>query len=49
MPLDVVVHRIDPTASNPYAQQNAAGFQSSIVLITANEYATAVTLSREAG
>ncbi len=48
VPLDVVVHRIDPTASNPYVQQNAAGFRSSIVLITAEEYATAVALSHEA-
>jgi hypothetical protein len=48
VPLDVVVHRIDPTASNPYVQQNAAGFRSSIVLITAEEYATAVALSLEA-
>ena len=47
VPLDVVVHRIDPTASNPYVQQNAAGFRSSIVLITAEEYATVVTLSHE--
>lgn len=48
VPLDVVVHRIDPKASNPYVQQNAAGFGSSIVLITAKEYATAVALSQEA-
>ena len=48
VPLDVVVHRIDPAASNPYVQQNAAGFRSSIVLITAEEYAAAVALSHEA-
>jgi hypothetical protein len=46
--LDVAVHRIDPTASNPYVQRNAAGFRSGIVLITAEEYATVVALSREA-
>ena len=45
--LDVAVHRIDPTASNPYVQGNAAGFRSGIVLITSEEYATVVTLSRE--
>lgn len=47
VPLDVVVHRLDPEESNPYVQQNAAGFRSSIVLITANEYATAVALGRD--
>lgn len=46
--LFVAVHRIDPTASNPYVQGNAAGFRSGIVLITAEEYATVVALSREA-
>jgi hypothetical protein len=49
VPLDVAVHRIDPTASNPYVQGNAAGFRAGIVLITAEEYATVVALSREAG
>jgi hypothetical protein len=48
VPLDVVVHRIDPTASNPYVQGNAAGFRSGIVQITAEEYAATVALSREA-
>jgi hypothetical protein len=48
VPLDVVVHRIDPTASNPYVQKNAAGFRSGIVRITAEEYAAVVALSREA-
>jgi hypothetical protein len=47
VPLDVVVRRIDPTASNPYVQQNVAGFQSKVVLITASEYAAVVTLSNE--
>jgi hypothetical protein len=48
VPLDAVVHRIDPTASNPYVQGNAAGFRSGIVLITAEEYTSVVTLSCEA-
>lgn len=46
--LAAVVRRIDPTASNPYVQANAAGFRSGIVLITAGEYAAAVALNREA-
>ena len=46
--LDVAVRQIDPTASNPYVQGNAAGFRSGVVLITAEEYATVVALSREA-
>lgn len=48
VPLDTVVERIDPTASNPYVQSNAAGFRWGIVLITVNEYAATVALSREA-
>lgn len=48
VPLDAAVRQIDPTASNPYVQANAAGFQSSIVLITAGEYAAVVALGREA-
>jgi hypothetical protein len=48
VPLDAAVHRIDPTGSNPYVQANAAGFPSGIVLITEDEYAAVVTLSREA-
>lgn len=48
LPLDVVVQRIDPTASNPYVQSNAAGFRSGVVQITAKEYGIAVALSREA-
>jgi len=47
VPLDAVVHRIDPTASNLYVQGNAAGFRSGIVLITAEEYAAALALNRE--
>jgi hypothetical protein len=49
VPLDLAVHRIDPKASNPYVQGNAAGFRAGIVLITAEEYAAVVVLSREAG
>lgn len=48
VPLGAAVHRIDPTASNPYVQANATGFRSGIVLITAEEYAAVVPLSREA-
>ena len=47
VPLDVVVRRVDPTASNPYVQENAAGFRAGIVRITAEEYAAAVALGRE--
>ena len=46
--LDIAVRRIDPAASNPYVQGNAAGFRAGIVLITAEEYAAVVALSREA-
>ena len=48
VPLAVAVHRIDPTASNPYVQANAAGFHSGDVAITAGEYAAVMALSREA-
>lgn len=48
VPMDVVMQRIDPTASNPYVQANAAGFRSDVVRITAEEYADVVALSREA-
>ena len=48
VPLDLVVQRIDPTASNPHVQGNAAGFRSGIVQITADEYAATMALSREA-
>jgi hypothetical protein len=48
VPLEASVRRIDPTASNPYVQANAAGFRSGIVLITAEEYAAVVALSRKA-
>src|SRR5439155_26511310 len=38
-PMDTVLPRIDPTASNPRVQANAtAGFQTGVVRITADEY-----------
>jgi len=46
--LDAAVQRIDPTASNPLVQGNAAGFRSGVVRIAAEEYAAVVALSREA-
>ena len=50
VPMDTVVQRIDPTASNPLVQANAAaGFQNGVVRITAGEFGTAVALSRETG
>jgi hypothetical protein len=48
VPLAAAVRQIDPTASNPFVQANAAGFQSGIVLITAEEYSAVVALGREA-
>ena len=48
-PLDVAVQRIDPTASNPYVQANAAGFRAGVVQITVNEYDTVLALHDEAG
>jgi EVE domain len=49
VPMDTVVQRIDPTASNPLVQANAAaGFRMGVVRITGDEYETAVALSREA-
>jgi len=49
VPMATVVQRIDPSASNPYVQANAAaGFQRSVVLITGDEYEAAIALSREA-
>jgi hypothetical protein len=48
VPMDIVVQRIDPTASNPLVQANAvAGFRMSVVRITDDEYRTALALSRE--
>lgn len=49
VPMDAVVQRIDPTASNPRVQANAAdGFRMGIVRITADEYESALALRREA-
>jgi hypothetical protein len=49
VPMDTVVQRIDPTASNPLVQANAAaGFRMGVVRITGHEYEAAVALSREA-
>ena len=43
--MDAVVQRIDPTGSNPIVQANAAvGFRMGVVLITADEYESAVAL-----
>jgi len=48
VPLDVAVQRIDPTASNPYVQANAAGFRAGVVQITVGEYDTVMALHEEA-
>jgi hypothetical protein len=49
VPMDAVVQRIDPTASNPLVQANAAaGFRTGVVRITDDEYEAALALSREA-
>lgn len=49
VPMDTVVQRIDPAASNPLVQANAAaGFRTGVVRITEDEYETALALSREA-
>jgi len=49
VPMDAVVRRIDPEASNPLVQANAtAGFRWSVVRISTAEYESAVALSREA-
>jgi len=46
--MEAVVRRIDPTASNPYVQANAAqGFGRGVVRITDGEYEAAVALSLE--
>jgi hypothetical protein len=48
VPMDAVAQRIDPTASNPLVQANAAaGFRMSVVRITADEYAAALALRGE--
>jgi hypothetical protein len=47
--MDAVVERIDPTASNPLVQRNAAaGFPMGVVWITEDEYEAALALSQEA-
>jgi len=47
VPMHAVVKRIDPTATNPLVQRNAAvGFPLGIVRITADEYEAACALSR---
>lgn len=49
VPMDTVVERIDPTASNPLVRANAAvGFQMGVVRITDDEYEAAIALRREA-
>jgi hypothetical protein len=49
VPMDAVVQRIDPTASNRLVQANAAaGFPTGVVRITGDEYEAALALSREA-
>jgi len=49
VPMETVVQRIDPTASNPLVQANAAaGFRYGVVRITDDEYEATVALSREA-
>lgn len=44
VPLAVAVQRIDPDASNPYVQANAAGFRAGVVQITVREYDIVVAL-----
>ena len=46
--LDLAVQRIDPTATNPYVQANAAGFRAGVVQITAREYGIVMALRDEA-
>lgn len=49
VPMETVVRRIDPTASNPLVQANAAlGFRMGVVRITGDEYETVLALVREA-
>jgi hypothetical protein len=39
VPMNAVLARVDPAASNPYVQANAkAGFRTGVVRITAHEY-----------
>jgi hypothetical protein len=49
VPMVAVVDRIDPTATNPLVQANAAtGFQLGVVRITGGEYESVLAVSREA-
>jgi len=48
VPLAAAVQRIDPKASNPYVQANAAGFRSGVVEITSGEYEKVLSLYDEA-
>jgi hypothetical protein len=49
VPMDVVVRRIDPTASSPLVQENAAkGFRKGVVLVDDDEYEAVLALNREA-
>jgi hypothetical protein len=49
VPMDAAVQRIDPTASNPLVQANAAaGFRMGVVRITGDEYEAVLDLSHEA-
>jgi hypothetical protein len=46
--MNAAVQRIDPTASNPLVQANAAaGFRMGVVRITGDEYEAALALSHE--
>jgi hypothetical protein len=48
LPMETVVTRIDPMATNPIVQANATlGFQRGVVRITADEYESALAASRE--
>jgi hypothetical protein len=49
VPMDAAAQRIDPSASNPLVQANAAaGFRMGVVRITRDEYEAVLALSREA-
>jgi hypothetical protein len=48
VPMNTVVTRIDPDASNPRVQHNAeAGFQTGVIRITAHEYETVLAIRAE--
>jgi hypothetical protein len=49
VPMEAAVQRIDPRASNPLVQANAAaGFRMGVVRITGDEFEAALALSHEA-